>query len=319
MTARRMAWLFPGQASQSVGMGQDLTAVWPSARTLFDSAREQLGFDLPALCYTGPMEQLTETRNAQPAILLHSLSVATILREELGLVPDYVAGHSLGEISAAAAVGALPAGDALRLVRRRGELMFEAGERVPGTMAAVLGLSIEAIDAVCRQITESGEHGRVVLANINSPAQLVISGDVRAVQAADAALKDAGARRVIPLPVSGAFHSPLMAVLQSEFSEFLEPMAVRDPACPVVTNITAGPVTEAARLKEGFVEQLVSPVRWHDSVGWMVAQGVDLFIEVGPGNVLTALGSKSFRDAEFHATATAEGLQKVLATLSGRQ
>jgi [acyl-carrier-protein] S-malonyltransferase len=230
-----------------------------------------------------------------------------------------VAGHSLGEFSAASAVGAIEPADALRIVRRRGELMFDAGQKVPGTMAAVMGLPLEEISAICRRITESGEHGRVVLANVNSSAQLVISGDVQAVQAAGDALKDAGARRFMPLPVSGAFHSPLMAVVQPDFAAFLEPIPMRDPACPVVTNITAGPVAQATRLKEGFVEQLVSPVRWHDSVAWMVSQGVDLFIEVGPGKVLTALGAKAFRNAEFHATSTVEGIEKVLATLSGQQ
>ena len=316
---QKTAWLFPGQASQSVGMGRDLVDAYPAAAELFDRSREVLGFDLPALCFDGPMEELTETRNAQPAILLHSLAVARILTEELGQGPDFVAGHSLGEFSAAAAVGALEAADALRVVRRRGELMFSAGQKVPGTMAAVLGLSLEEIASVCRRITESGEHGRVVLANVNSPAQLVISGDVGAVEAAGSALKEAGARRVIPLPVSGAFHSPLMEVVQPDFASFLEPVPLNDPACPVVTNVTAGPVDGAERLREGFVEQLVSPVRWHDSVSWMVGQGVTRFVEVGPGNVLTGLGAKAFRNAEFHATSTVEGIQKVLATLSAGQ
>lgn len=319
MSRRRMAWLFPGQASQYVGMGQDLVQAYPEARELFAASREVLGFDLPGLCQDGPMEELTETRNAQPAILLHSLAVAKILSGALDRGPEFVAGHSLGEFSAAAAVGALGADDALRVVRRRGELMFDAGQKVPGAMAAVLGLTVEQISAVCRRITESGDQGRVVLANINSPAQLVISGDVQAIEAAQVALKDAGARRVIPLPVSGAFHSPLMAVVQPDFEEFLRPVALSDPTCPVVTNITAGPVGRAPRLKEGFVEQLVSPVRWHDSVAWMVSQGVDLFVEVGPGSVLTGLGSKAFRNAEFHATSTVEGIQKVLATLSDAQ
>jgi len=230
-----------------------------------------------------------------------------------------VAGHSLGEFSAAASVGAISVADALRVVRRRGELMWEAGQKVPGTMAAVMGLPIEEVSAICRQHTQTGEHGRVVLANVNSSAQLVISGDVEAVAAAGDALKDAGARRVIPLPVSGAFHSPLMEVVQPDFAAFLEPISMRNPDCPVITNITAGPVDQDSRLREGFVEQLVSPVRWHDSVAWMVSHGVDLFVEVGPGKVLSALGAKAFRNAEFHSTSTVEGVQKVLATLSGRE
>jgi [acyl-carrier-protein] S-malonyltransferase len=319
MTQRKMAWLFPGQASQTVGMGRDLVDEYPAASALFEQSKEVLGFDLPALCFEGPMDELTQTRNAQPAILLHSLAVAAVLQERLGMEPAFVAGHSLGEFSAASSAGAMSPADALRIVRRRGELMFDAGQKVPGTMAAVMGLAIEDISSICRKISESGEHGRVVLANVNSSAQLVISGDVTAVEAAGSALKDAGARRVIPLPVSGAFHSPLMAVVQPDFQGFLEPIEMVDPRCPVVTNITAGPVAQAPRLREGFVEQLVSPVRWHDSVAWMVDQGVDLFIEVGPGNVLTALGTKAFRNAEFHATSTVEGIEKVLATLSGQQ
>jgi [acyl-carrier-protein] S-malonyltransferase len=314
-----MAWLFPGQASQSVGMGQDLVAEYAVARELFDTSRDVLGFDLPALCFDGPMEELTQTRNAQPAILLHSLAVAAIIDAETGSRPHFVAGHSLGEFSAAASVGSIGVADALRIVRRRGELMWEAGQKAPGTMAAVMGLSIEEVSSICRQITGKNEHGPVVLANVNSSAQLVISGDVDAVAAAGDALKEAGARRVIPLPVSGAFHSPLMEVVQADFGAFLEPVPMEDPSCPVVTNITAGPVIQASRLREGFVEQLVSPVRWHDSVAWMVGQGVDLFVEVGPGKVLSALGAKAFRNAEFHATSTVEGVQKVLATLSGRE
>ena len=319
MSQRTMAWLFPGQASQFVGMGQDLVAEYAEARELFDASRDVLGFDLPALCFDGPMEELTQTRNAQPAILLHSLAVAAIIDAETGRRPDFVAGHSLGEFSAAASVGAIGVADALRIVRRRGELMWEAGQKVPGAMAAVMGLPIEEVSVICRQITEKAEHGCVVLANVNSSAQLVISGDAGAVGVAGDVLKEAGARRVIPLPVSGAFHSPLMEVVQPDFAAFLEPVPMEDPTCPVVTNITAGPVNQASRLREGFVEQLVSPVRWHDSVAWMLRQGVDLFVEVGPGKVLSALGAKAFRNAEFHATSTVEGVQKVLATLSGRE
>jgi [acyl-carrier-protein] S-malonyltransferase len=318
MSHGKTGWLFPGQASQFVGMGQDLVAVYDAARELFDASREVLDFDLPALCFEGPMDELTQTRNAQPAILLHSLAVAAILDQELGRSPDYVAGHSLGEFSAAAAVGAIGVADALRIVRRRGELMWAAGQKAPGTMAAVMGLPMEAVTAICRQLTQQGELGRVVLANVNSSSQLVISGDVEAVAAAGSVLKEAGARRVIPLPVSGAFHSPLMAVVQPDFAGFLEPIPMRNPACPVITNITAGPVDQESRLREGFVEQLVSPVRWHDSVAWMVSHGVDLFVEVGPGKVLSALGAKAFRNTEFHSTSTVEGVQKVLATLSGR-
>ncbi|HKK72185.1 MAG TPA: ACP S-malonyltransferase, partial [Candidatus Krumholzibacteria bacterium] len=272
------------------------------------------GFDLAALCFEGPMEELTETRNAQPAILLHSLAVATVIRERLGFVPDFVAGHSLGEFSAAAAVGSLGADDALRVVRRRGELMWDAGQKVPGTMAAVMGLDPAAITEVLATI----EDGRVVVANLNSEKQSVISGDVAAVEAAVEPLEAAGARRVMPLSVSGAFHSPLMDVVREDFAEFLAGVRFADPGAPVVANVTARPCNSGDELRKGFVDQLVSPVRWHDSVAWMVGQGVTTFVEVGPGNVLTTLGARSFRNAEFVATSDAEGTEKVLASLRER-
>ena len=314
---RRLAFLFPGQASQRVGMGQDLVAAFPEARAVFESATAVLGFDLPALCFEGPMEELTETRNAQPAILLHSLAVAAVLRERLAILPDFVAGHSLGEFSAAASVGTLGAEDALRVVRRRGELMWESGSRKPGSMAAVLGLEPARIEAVCAELS-AGSADVVVLANLNSPAQSVISGDRAAVEAAAEPLKAAGAKRVLPLPVSGAFHSPLMTDVQSDFAAFLAPLAFADPVAPVVRNVTAAPCSSGEELRAGFVEQLVRPVRWHESVAWMVDQGVDFFVEVGPGNVLASLGARSFPNAEFVATADVAGLEKVLATLATR-
>jgi [acyl-carrier-protein] S-malonyltransferase len=315
---RRVAFLFPGQASQTVGMGADLVETYEAAADLFALADDALGIPLSRLCFEGPMEELTETRNAQPAILLHSLAVTRVLRERLDLRPVFVAGHSLGEFSAAAGVGAMTPADALRVVRRRGELMWEAGQRTPGTMAAVVGLDETSIAAVCATVSATGV-GTVVVANLNAPHQIVVSGDVAAVRAAAEPLKQAGARRVLPLPVSGAFHSPLMEVAQPEFASVLEAIALEDPEVPVVNNVAAEAVEKAEALRRGFLQQLVSPVRWHPSMEVMVGQGVEIFVEVGPGTVLTNLGSRSFPGVSFLSTGTVNGLEKVLATLAGDQ
>ncbi len=311
---KQIAFLFPGQGSQSVGMGQQLVESHPEAREIFERADEALGFALSRLCFEGPMEELTATRNAQPAILTHSLAVHAVLRSKVEVSPRLVAGHSLGEISAAAAMGALSLEDAVRLVRARGELMWEAGQRRPGTMAAVVGLDAEVVEEVCSGYRQ--EHGGVVvLANLNSPGQLVISGEVDAVEGVAGALKEAGARRVLPLPVSGAFHSPLMVVVQKDFEAVLSTMEVEDPMCPVVSNVTAQPVDRGDEFARGLVRQLVSPVRWYESVRTMVEAGVEVFLEVGPQKVLSNLGSRDFREQLFLPTSPPEGLEKVLATL----
>lgn len=312
----KTAFLFPGQASQSVGMGEDLVQAFSEAREILERADEALGFSLSRLCFEGPMEELTQTRNAQPAILAHSLAVHAALSSRVDLTPVFVAGHSLGEISAATAVGSLSVEDGVKLVRARGELMWEAGSRTPGTMAAVVGLDADKVEAVCQQLSAGGE-GVVVLANLNSPGQLVISGDVDAVEAAAEPLKEAGARRVLPLKVSGAFHSPLMECVQPDFTVVLEGMALVNPAAPVVANVTAQPVSDASALGAGLVAQLVSPVRWNASVAFMVDQGTERFLELGPGKVLSNLGARDFPSAAFLATSTVEGVEKVLATLEG--
>ncbi len=317
MSEARVAFLFPGQGSQRVGMGADLVAAFPEAAAVYEEAARVLDVPLGRLSFEGPMEELTQTRNAQPAILLHSLAVARVLRERTGLEPSVVAGHSLGEFSAAASVGVFSLSDALRVVRKRGELMWDAGERQAGAMSAVVGMGEADLTRICEEISAAGD-GTVVVANLNSETQIVISGDAAAVTRAEAPLKQAGARRVLPLPVSGAFHSPLMVPLQSEFEQFLSDVEMKPPTASVVSNVTAMAVDQVAGLRAGFVQQLVSPVRWHDSVARMVADGVETFIEVGPGNVLTNMGSRSFRDANFVATSDVPGLEKVLASLASK-
>jgi len=257
----RVPMIFPGQASQKVGMAQDLASGVGAAAEFMASINEALGDDLTTIMFEGPGESLTETHNAQPAILAHSVAVSLALRE-LGITPSLVAGHSLGEFSAAVAAGAIEPADGVRMVRRRGELMFAAGQKKPGSMAAVLGLGAAEVREVCQKISDST--GIVVMANHNSDGQIVISGEVEAVAAAAEPLKEAGAKKVIALNVSGAFHSPLLTEAAAEFGDHLSGVTIEDPSVPLVANVSAKPVTTAADLKLGFVQQLTSPVLWRD-------------------------------------------------------
>lgn len=303
--------IFPGQASQIVGMARDLTEAGGPAATFLGQIDEILGFELTSMMFEGPMEVLTETRNAQPAILAHSVAVAMALRE-IGIEPTVVAGHSLGEFSAAAAVGSLTPEQALKLVRRRGELMFEAGQQRPGTMAAIMGLDADKVREVCADV--SREHGSVVLANHNSAAQVVISGAVDAVPVAGEALKAAGARRVTPLNVSGAFHSPLLADAAASFAADLEANEFEDPTMPLVANVSGRPVTRAADLRSGLKRQLTSPVLWHDTMEWITsgqATAPRVVLEVGPGKVLSSLARRSFPEVTFLPVGTVEDLSSI--------
>jgi [acyl-carrier-protein] S-malonyltransferase len=303
--------LFPGQASQIVGMARDLAAEdGPAARWLA-TVDDVVDAGLTELMFEGPLETLTETRNAQPAILAHSVAVMLELRE-LGVAPLTVAGHSLGEFSAAVAVGALTPERALSLVRRRGELMFEAGQQQPGTMAAVMGLSADQVREVCAEVTR--DHGSVVLANHNSAAQVVISGEIEAVAAANEKLSNAGARRVTPLNVSGAFHSPLLADAAAEFATELEATEFRDPEAPLVANVSGLPVTRGDELKSGLQRQLTSPVLWHDTMAWMATgqpPRPPVMLEVGPGKVLSGLARREYRDTAFLNVGTREELNEI--------
>jgi len=276
--------LFPGQGSQFVGMGRALHDASPSARRVYEEANEVLGFDLAKLSFGGPLEELTLTRNTQPAILVHSVAALRNL-EERGVEARAAAGHSLGEYSAYVAAGSLRFDDALRLVRTRGELMYQAGLDLPGTMAAVLGLDAPAVEAVCREVTQ----GVVCPANLNAPGQVVISGEPKAVEAAMALAKEAGARRVVPLPVSGAFHSPLMEPASRGLAEALAAVTISTARIPVLANATAEPVTEPEAIRDSLARQLLSPVRWEAIERSLLADPGPPFLEVGPGRVLTGL------------------------------
>ena len=249
-------------------------------------------------------EALKPTEITQPALYTHSLAAAAALRER-GVTPGLAAGHSLGEWSALAAVGAMSFADGLRAVRRRGELMAQAGDIRPGAMSAVLGLDADALEAVCREATEAGE-GEVVPANYNDPGQIVISGDGPAVERAGALATEAGARRVVPLPVSGAFHSPLMAFARDGLAETLQSLALSAPSCPVVLNVTAEPTTDPEEIRRRLLEQLTAPVRWAQSLERMQAEGATRFVEVGTGKVLSGLVKRTLgRDAETAQAGTA--------------
>ncbi len=302
--------LFPGQGSQFVGMGRDLAQRFPEARAAFEEADEALGFPLSRLCWEGPEEELTLTVNAQPAILAHSVAVWRVLGERCPAVA-MAAGHSLGEFSAHVAAGTLSFTDAARTVRRRGELMLRSGNERPGTMAAVLGLDDAATDAVCREASGAGE-GVVVAANFNAPGQIVVSGDVAAVRRAEEMARTAGAKRVLPLNVSGAFHSPLMQVARQGLEVQLQAVELRNPVFPVVSNVTARPVREAAEAKRLLVEQLTSPVRWVASLRTMLDGGCVGFLEMGPGSVLAGLLKRVDRSVPSRSLGTADELASYL-------
>lgn len=291
----RIGLLFPGQGSQAVGMGRELADRHPEARAAFEEADDALGFSLSRLCWEGPDDELTRTINAQPALLVHSAAVWRVLRAA-GVEPVVAAGHSLGEFSAYQAAGSLDFADAVRTVRRRGELMFEFGQARPGTMAAVLGLDDDVVEGVCREASTSDS--AVVAANFNSPGQVVVSGDVDAVERASALLVSAGAKKVTGLNVSGAFHSPLMAPAEDGLRAHLDGVEFGTPAFPVVSNVTAAPVSDPSEAKLLLVRQLTSTVRWTDSVRTMLQLGVTRFLEVGPGKVLTGMLKRIDRAAE---------------------
>lgn len=292
------AYIFPGQGAQFSGMGLDLYENSPLAQELFENANTILGFPITDIMFEGSAEDLKETKVTQPAIFLHSVILAKTLGDTFK--PDMVAGHSLGEFSALVAAGALTFEDGLRLVSQRAKAMQKACELQPSTMAAVLGLDDEIVEKIC-----ASTEGVVVAANYNCPGQLVISGDVEAVNKACEAMKDAGAKRALVLPVGGAFHSPLMEPAREELAAAIENTTFSKPKCPIYQNVTATAITDENEIKANLISQLTAPVRWTQSVQQMVADGATLFTEVGPGKVLQGLVKKIHREAET-ASATFE-------------
>ena len=320
----KLAFVFPGQGSQSAGMGKALAEAFPAARAVFEEADRALGFPLSRLCFEGPEEELKLTANTQPAILVCSVAAYRVL-EEKGVKPDYVAGHSLGEYSALVAAGALSLGDAVVTVRRRGEYMQQAVPAGEGAMAAILGLSADKVREVCacaQGAPASGgqaAEGQVVSpANLNSPDQVVISGHAAAVERAMEAAKAAGAKRAIRLPVSAPFHCALMTPVVAPLKKQLESISFRDLRVPLVTNVDADLVTTSAAARDALLRQVPAPVRWEESMRKLAALGCDRAVEVGPGKVLAGLWRQIDRRVTLLSVEDPASLEKTLERLAGQ-
>ncbi len=304
----KTAFVFPGQGSQAVGMGRALASENPAARSVFEQADSLLGFSLSSLMWDGPEADLNDTLNTQPALFVHSIAALRALEAALpGVRPAFVAGHSLGEISALVAAGAMTFEDGLRLVRKRGELMKHSGDLNPGGMAAILGLDIPTLDGVCAEASTPDEI--VQVANDNCPGQVVISGHKPALERAMAGAKAAGAKRALPLAVSIAAHSPLMSSIQAAWDAAVEEAACHDALVPLVGNVHAAPIQTARALKDDIRAQMQSRVRWTESVRWLAAQGVTTFIEVGSGSVLCGLIKRIAPEAQTFTCGTSQDLE----------
>jgi [acyl-carrier-protein] S-malonyltransferase len=294
LNGRKIGLIFPGQGSQTVGMGKELAERSDIARDVFNKADDILGFPISTLCFEGPADELEDTFNAQPALLTMSVAALRDVEDRawsanLAFEPIVTAGHSLGQFTAMVAARVLDFADALRLVRERGRLMKKAGEQRPGGMAAVIGMDDDALAAV---VEEAGSAGVIRIANANCPGQTVISGEIPALERASALAQERGARKVARLGVSIASHSPLMADAAAQLNALLDGVELSDPEIPIVGNVSAEPITTAAQLREEMTRHMESPVRWTDSVRAMIGMGVEQFVELGPGNVLAGLNRR---------------------------
>ena len=309
----KVAWLFPGQGSQAVGMGVALAEAEPAARTVLQEADAALGFPLSRLMAEGPEETLRLTEHTQPAILTHSLMVVRAWAHRLPQ-PDFAAGHSLGEYSALVALGALRFEDAVRTVRERGRAMQEAVPVGVGAMAALLGMSLEDVEASCAEAAQAT--GKIVVpANFNGPGQIVIAGHVEAVEAALEAAKARGGRRAMRLPVSAPFHSPLMEPAKARMEPILSGLDFREPVCPLVNNVDAAAVSEPAALRDGLVRQIPGAVRWQATLDLLLGRGVTTFVELGPGKVLAGLVKRQAKDQGLEVSALSLGAPEDLVQL----
>ncbi len=303
--------LFPGQGSQKMGMGKDLADAFPEARRVFEEVDDALGFKLSTLCFEGPADDLTATLNAQPALLTHGAAVWSIVKGALSDSVTAAAGHSLGEHTAYHAAGSTTLTDAARLVRRRGQLMYETGVTRPGAMAAVLGKHTDSIESLCELATRSA--GEVVPANYNTSEQVVVSGEVGGVERVMELAKLNGAKRAVRLPVSGAFHSPLMEPAVKGFTEAVDATEFAEPAFPVYSNVTEEPSTSADNARELLIKQLTAPVRWAGEVTKIATKYPNaLFVEMGPGNVLTGLLTRIVPAAKGMACGTPADIEKLM-------